>query len=35
VNLNDPTNSVAAGDFGSIRESRDPRIGPLALKLYF
>ncbi len=35
VNLNDPTNSVAAGGFGSIRGSRDPRIGQLALKLYF
>jgi hypothetical protein len=35
VNLNDPTNSVAAGGFGSIRGSRDPRIGQLALKLLF
>ncbi len=35
VNLNDPTTSVAAGGFGSIKGSRDPRIGQLALKLFF
>ncbi len=35
VNLNDPTNSVASGGFGSIRGAQDPRIGQLALKLYF
>jgi hypothetical protein len=35
TNLNDPTNSVASGGFGSIRGAGDPRIGQLALKIYF
>jgi hypothetical protein len=35
VNLNDPTNSVASGGFGSIRAAGDPRIGQLAIKVFF
>lgn len=35
VNLNNPTNGVSSGGFGSIRGSGDPRIGQLALKIFF
>ncbi len=35
VNLNNPTTSVSAGGFGSIRSAGDPRIGQLALKIFF
>jgi hypothetical protein len=35
VNFNDPTTSVSAAGFGSIRGAADPRIGQLALKLLF
>ncbi|WP_321476191.1 carboxypeptidase regulatory-like domain-containing protein [uncultured Paludibaculum sp.] len=35
VNLNDPTNSVSSGGFGSIRGAADPRIGQMALKIVF
>ncbi len=35
VNLNNPTNSVSSGGFGSIKSAQDPRIGQLALKLFF
>jgi hypothetical protein len=35
VNLNNPVSSVSAGGFGSITSARDPRIGQLALKLFF
>ena len=35
VNFNSPTNSVSSAGFGSIRGSSDPRIGQLALKLFF
>lgn len=35
VNLNNPTSSISGAGFGSIRGSRDPRIGQLALKLTF
>lgn len=35
VNLNDPTNNISSGGFGSIRGAGDPRIGQLALKLFF
>jgi hypothetical protein len=39
VNLNDlinpTTNTISSGGFGSIRGAGDPRIGQLALKLFF
>lgn len=35
VNFNDPTNSVSSGGFGQIRGAGDPRIGQLALKVFF
>jgi hypothetical protein len=35
VNLSNPTSSISGAGFGSIRGSRDPRIGQLALKLIF
>jgi hypothetical protein len=35
VNLSNPTSSISGAGFGSIRGSRDPRIGQLALKLTF
>jgi hypothetical protein len=35
VNLNDPRNTVTSGGFGSIRGAGEPRIGQLALKVYF
>jgi hypothetical protein len=35
VNLGNPTSSVSSGGFGSIRGAGDPRIGQLALKIFF
>jgi hypothetical protein len=35
ANFNDPTLSVNSGGFGAITSAQDPRIGQLALKLYF
>ena len=35
VNLSNPVSTVNAAGFGSIRNAGDPRIGQLALKLYF
>jgi Carboxypeptidase regulatory-like domain len=34
-NFNDPTNSVSSGSFGQILGAGDPRIGQLALKIFF
>jgi hypothetical protein len=35
VNLSNPNLSISGAGFGSIRSSRDPRIGQLALKFVF
>jgi len=35
VNRNNPVTSVSGAGFGSIRSARDPRIGQLALKIFF
>jgi hypothetical protein len=35
VNFNNPGLSFSAGGFGSILSARDPRIGQLALKIFF
>jgi hypothetical protein len=35
VNLGNPTTSVSSGGFGSIRGAGDPKIGQLALKVFF
>jgi hypothetical protein len=35
VNFADPISSVASGGFGSITAAADPRIGQVALKLFF
>lgn len=35
VNLGNPTTSVSSGGFGGIRGAGDPRIGQLALKVFF
>ena len=35
VNLSNPNQTVSSSGFGSIRGAGDPRIGQLALKLYF
>ncbi len=35
VNLNNPVVSISGAGFGSVRTARDPRIGQLALKVYF
>jgi hypothetical protein len=35
ANFNDPTYTVNSGGFGRIGSAKDPRIGQLALKLYF
>jgi hypothetical protein len=34
-NLNNPSASVSGAGFGSIRSARDPRIGQVALKVFF
>jgi hypothetical protein len=34
-NFNNPGASISAAGFGTIRGARDPRIGQMALKLYF
>ena len=35
VNFNNPGTSFSAGGFGAILSARDPRIGQLALKIFF
>jgi hypothetical protein len=35
ANFNAPGTTVSAGGFGSILSARDPRIGQLALKVFF
>lgn len=35
VNLHDPNSTVSSGSFGRILGANDPRIGQLALKLFF
>jgi hypothetical protein len=35
VNRADPSTSVSAGGFGSIRSAADPRIGQFALKIFY
>ena len=35
ANFNDPNTSINSGGFGTIEGARDPRIGQLALKIFF